>query len=285
MTTRLRRTFWTPERDELLREFYPLVPLDAIASALEIEPLQVRCRAKRLGLRKTAEHRPWTRTELQLLREIYPDVPGRDVAALLGRELSSVHRKANKLGLAKSDHFKAADYSGRVQRGQQDPRMVAARFQKGIVPWNKGGHYVAGGRSAETRFKKGRPAHEAHNYVPIGSLRLEPKDGYLQRKVTDDPSIFPVRRWVGVHRLVWEEKVGPIPEGHMVRFKPGKFTAVLEEITVDRLECLSMAENLARNRWQNDPILKKLIPLKTAITRQVNRISRETKERSAHEHR
>lgn len=276
----LRCGFWTPERDDLLRQFYPLVPMEAIAAALHIWTYQVNSRVKILRLRKTSEHRPWLPVELQLLREIYPDVPARDMAALLDREVSSVHRKASRLGLAKSEAFKTADYSGRVQRGKQDPRMVSTRFQKGLVPWNKGTHYVAGGRSAETRFKKGRPAHEAPNYVPIGSHKID-RDGYLFRKVTDDPTIFPARRWVGVHRLVWQAAHGPIPEKHVVSFRPGQFTNLLEELTVDRLELLSMAENVARNHWRNNPTLKALVPLKTHITRQVNRISREAKQQPA----
>jgi hypothetical protein len=275
-TERLSRTFWTPGRDALLREYYPLVPVAEIAKALQIEARQVQSRVKRIGLRKTEERVAWLDDEIELLRELYPDVPGKDVAALLDRPLSSVHRTANRLGLKKSEAFKASDMSGRVQRGREDPRMVASRFQKGHVSWNKGKHTVAGGRSAETRFKKGRPAQESHNYVPIGSHKVD-RDGYLLRKVTDDPSIFPVRRWVFVHRLVWAEAHGPIPDGHLVRFLPGRFTNVLAELTADRLELVSKAEHARRNHWANHPTLKALIPLKTQITKQVNRINREAK--------
>lgn len=278
--SRLSRSFWNATRVALLQSLYAIQPAAAIADTLGIKPNQVRAKAKNMRLRKNAQHRPWTAVEIKLLKEIYPDVPAKDLAALLKRELSSVHTKAKKLGLSKSDHFKASDYSGRVQRGRQDPRMVAHRFKPGIVPWNKGKHTFAGGRSSETRFKKGRPAHEAHNYVPIGTHKID-RDGYLVRKVTDDPSIFPARRWVGVHRLVWAEANGPIPEKHMVRFKPGQFTNKLEEITADRLELVSMAENARRNHWANHPHLKALVPLKTHITRQVNRIARQAKERVA----
>lgn len=279
-TPRLKRSFWTEERDAFLREFHSEMPIELMAAALEIEPFQVRSRTKVLRLRKTEPHHPWSNVELQLLREIYPDVPGQDLASLLDRCLSSVHRKAKKLGIGKSNAFKASDYSGRVQRGRQDPRMIGSRFKKGLTPWNKGKHTYAGGRSVETRFKKGRPAHEAHNYVPIGTEKLD-RDGYLVRKVTDDPRIFPVRRWVAVHRLVWEKAHGPIPPGHMIRFLPGKFTNKVEEITVDRLELITQAENAARNHWRNNPTLKALVPLKTHITRQVNRIAREANERTS----
>lgn len=284
--TRLARSFWCPERMQLLQEFYGQVPAQAIADALEIQLPQVYGKAKAMGLMKQSngKQRPWVRIEEQLLREWYSDIPTEDIALLLDRPKGGIYRKAYALTLEKSPEFQASVHSGRVQRGHQDQRMVGNRFKKGIVPWNKGKHTYAGGRSVATQFQKGRPAHEARNYVPIGTHRLS-KDGYLERKVTDDPSIFPARRWVGVHRILWEEANGPIPEKHLVCFKPGQFTNVLEKLTLDRLELLSMAENARRNHWSNNSTLKALVPLKTAITRQVNRISRETKERSAHEHR
>ncbi|MGI4776905.1 MAG: HNH endonuclease signature motif containing protein [Janthinobacterium lividum] len=223
----------------------------------------------------------WTDAQLTMLRNLYPDLRGADVAARIGRDIGSVHQKAGKLGLKKSEAFKASDLSGRVTRAHQHPSMIASRIQPGATPWNKGQHYVAGGRSAETRFKAGRPAQEARNYLPIGSLRPSAKDGYLERKLSDDPAIAPARRWVAVHRLVWMEAHGEIPAGHIVAFRPGMRTAVLDEITVDRLECISRAENARRNHPRSkSPELARLVQLKGAITRQVNRITREAQETS-----
>lgn len=216
------------------------------------------------------------------MREFYPQLTGADMAEVLKRTTSSVFQRAKKLGLEKSPEFLASDRSGRVQRGKQNPRMVATQFKKGQQSWNKGLKGVVGVQEAcrATQFKKGRPAHEARNYVPLGSLRIC-ADGYLERKVTDDPAIVPARRWVAVHRLVWEAERGPIPAGHIVCFLPGKKTTVLEEVTVDRLECITRAENARRNHPRSrSPELAKLVQLKGAITRQVNRIAREAQERA-----
>ena len=224
--------------------------------------------------------RLWTEQELSLLRQLYPDQAASKVAQTLRRSLSSVYAQAAILGLKKSDAFLQSDLSGRIQRGKQDPRMVSTQFKKGLTPWNKGSHFVAGGRSHETRFKKGYMSGAAqHNYVPIGSLRVT-KDGYLERKVTDDPNLVPARRWVAVHRLVWEAAHGAIPDGHVVVYKPGMKTAVLEQVTLDRLECISRAELIWRNHpARKCPELARLVQLKGAITRQVNRINREHQQR------
>jgi hypothetical protein len=222
----------------------------------------------------------WTDAEIALLRAMYPDCAGDDVAAWIGRDVRCVYAKAKALGLSKSPEFMASDASGRVRRGKQHPSMIASQFKRGHTTWNKGrpsaetgtGHHP---NSRRTQFRKGRKAEESRNYVPLGSHRIC-ADGYLERKVTDDPRIVPARRWVAVHRLVWEAERGPIPPGHIVRFKEGQKTAVLELITADRLECITRGEHAQRNHPRSrSPELARLVQLKGAITRQVNRITRE----------
>ncbi|MFG5777996.1 HNH endonuclease signature motif containing protein [Comamonas sp. J-3] len=226
--------------------------------------------------------RLWTETQIAQLVALYPDMTAANVAVKIGRSERSVHQKAGALGLSKSQAFLDSSRSGRILQGKKDPRLKATQFKSGAAPWNKGipGSTGLHENCRKSQFKKGQMAGAAQaKYVPIGSLRVT-RDGILERKVTDDPSLVPTRRWVAVHRLVWIREMGPIPEGHIVIFKPGCKTTAEGEITADRLECISRAENAKRNHPINkSPELAKLTQLKGAITRQVNRISKEAKER------
>lgn len=210
--------------------------------------------------------KPWTEIDDFILRKYYSDTPTSVLATALKRSETSTYQHALKLGLHKSKAYLASGESGRLD----GVRGASTRFTKGLIPWNKGSHFVAGGRSAETRFKKGNMSGAAqHNYVPIGSTRLT-KDGYLERKVTDDHPT-PARRWTAIHRLVWEAAHGPIPAGHIVAFKPGMKTAVEEEVTLDRLECISYADNMRRNTLHRYPKeIAKAIQMRGALNRRIN---------------
>ena len=220
---------------------------------------------------------PWTAQQLEGLRRLYRDQPASAVAAAIGRSVKSVHSKAAKLKLGKSKEFWASDMSGRVLRGQHSAAMAATRFKPGSKPWNHGLSYMPGGRCQDTQF---RPGTKPVNELPIGSLRVVDNKGFMQleQKVHELPGPN-ARRWVAVSRLVWEARHGPLSAGRIVVFKPGLKTLERELITLDRLECITRAENARRNHPNShNPELAKLVQLKGAITRQVNRITREQKE-------
>jgi hypothetical protein len=210
----------------------------------------------------------WTEQEDAILRAAYPDTPTAALAATLGVSVRSLYGRAIRLGLRKSAAYLSGPHACRLRRS--DGIGERNRFAPGMTPWNKGVHFVAGGRSGETRFKPGRPASAARNYRPIGSLRLS-KDGILERKVTDDPAVYPARRWVAEHRLVWEAAHGLVPAGHLVRFKRGMRTVEPGEITLDRLELVSRAENMARNSVQNyGHEVARAVQLLGALNRKIN---------------
>lgn len=222
--------------------------------------------------------KPWSPHDVALLRALYPDVLAATVARELGRPVRAVYHKARELGLRKSADFLASDRSRRIQRGRQSPAMVASQFKAGLVPWNKGLKGVTGQHpnSRRTQFK---PGSKPHTTLPVGSYRIN-RDGNLQRKVSEARGSNSAR-WCCVAELVWIAAHGPLPPKHIVVFRPGMRTAVLEEITLERVECISLAENARRNHPRNkSPELARLVQLKGAITRQVNRINREARERA-----
>lgn len=103
---------------------------------------------------------------------------------------------------------------------------VCSQFRKGKSPANKGtkGVYNVGGNA--TSFKLGqRPP----NYRPVGSERIDSKDGYTLIKVSDIGTCQ--QRWKLKHRLLWESVHGPVPKGHVVIFADGD----KQNITIENL--------------------------------------------------
>ena len=211
----------------------------------------------------------WSATETQSLAALYPDTSNAVLSRVFNRPARAIGLKARSMGLKKSAKFMAEE-SGRIKPGQS--------------PWNKGVKGSTGTQDAcrATQFKPGRAPSEARNYKPVGSLRIS-KDGYLEKKVTDDQSIYPARRWVALHRLVWERKNGQVPKGHIVVFRPGMLATEPDQITVDRLECITRSENMQRNTYHRyGKEIAQLIQLRGAITRKIR--EKEKEKELEHEH-
>jgi hypothetical protein len=204
----------------------------------------------------------WTAEQIAALCNRYPDEKTEDLAMDIGRPVSSVYAKAAQLGLKKSADFLATPSSGRTN-GRQG---IGTRFKKGHASWNKGMKGLdLGGK--ETQFK---PGQLPHNTQPIGSYRIT-RDGTLQRKISNDKGSNSMR-WRGVHEQVWVEANGPVPAKNIVVFKPGMRTTELGLITLDKVECITLAENMKRNTRHNLPKeLSDLIQLRGALTRQINK--------------
>lgn len=258
---------WSKAAEAKLRKLYGREKLPRIAFLLKRTVKAVRSRAKVLNI-KIGRRRPWTKADLRVLRRRFPHERTDRLARDLGRSLTTVYQKAYKIGLAKTVKYLASPDACRLRR--DDNPGIRYRFPKGHVPANKGlrrpGWYA--GRMRETQFKKGRPAHEARNYLPIGTERIN-ADGYRERKVTDDPKLVPARRWIGVHRLIWEQAHGPIPPKHIVAFKDGN----RRNVVLENFELITLAENARRNRmWNKYPKeLAQVLQLRGAIKRQIGR--------------
>jgi len=85
-------------------------------------------------------------------------------------------------------------------------------FKKGHIPANKG---KCVGIVPKTTFKIG---HASYNCDPIGTEKLR-SDGYIWVKVSNSGKMW--NRWKRKHRIIWESKNGPIPEGKKILFVDG----------------------------------------------------------------
>ncbi len=214
----------------------------------------------------------WTDAEIEMLRCNYADSQTGDLAAALGLPIAMVYAKANRMGLLKSEAFAASDKSGRIVRG--GTLGQAWQFKPGQNSWSKGLKGVVGVQP-ECRATQFRPGERPLNWLPVGSLRIN-SEGYLDRKVNDLPGPQNVR-WKPVHRLIWIEANGVVPQGHVVVFRPGQRTTVVAEITLDRLDLVTKQELMRRNSVHTvyPPEVARLVQLNGALKRQINKRARD----------
>lgn len=123
-------------------------------------------------------------------------------------------------------------------------------YQKGHPPGNKGKkleEYIDDPervaeikrRIAPTQFKKGQaPLNE----YPLGTI-VANTDGYLIRKIRMQGTQW--ERWEFLHRAVWEEHNGPLPEGMMISFRDGN----KQNCDISNLMLITKAENVQLSRW------------------------------------
>lgn len=210
--------------------------------------------------------RKWSAEDDARFLELYPNLPTAEVAKQLGRSVRSVYTRSDTLDVRKSAEYLASPAAFRWRR---DYHMGwEHRFKKGHATHNKGKKLGAAwvrGRMAETQFKKGSVSA---NHVPVGTI-VKDVEGYLHKKIAEgngghgNPKV-----WGFVHRMVWEEANGPIPAGHVIRFKDEN----KENCALENLKLLSRRENMALNTVHRLPKeLAELIQLKGALNRQIRK--------------
>lgn len=107
------------------------------------------------------------------------------------------------------------------------------RFEKGIAPFNAGTKGLM--KANSSTFKKGNiPA----NYRPVGSERIDAKDGYIYVK-TAEPA-----KWRMKHRIVWENHYGAIGCGEIITFRDGDVL----NCDIGNLEKITRAEHAIYNK-------------------------------------
>ena len=108
---------------------------------------------------------------------------------------------------------------------------IDAKFAKGNVPPNKGrkGYYSPG---AEKGWFK--PGSTPHNHKPVGSERVDSRDGYTLIKIAE-PNVWELK-----HKIIYEGAHGKVPDGHVITFLDGDKT----NLALENLQLVTMAERL-----------------------------------------
>ncbi|WP_281916218.1 HNH endonuclease signature motif containing protein [Caldimonas thermodepolymerans] len=280
----MTRHRWTPADTRRLRTLAAKGhTAPEIAAAIGCDPKLVRVRARREGLtlkRAIADKFPWTpELDAELLRR-YETEAAVDIARDFGCTQSALYQRAYKLGAKKTSDWARECTRKRWAQGRYENSRAGLAKGRG---WNKGlpqSEWIRNPEAVQaTQF---RPGAMPYNWVPVGSYRVT-TTGDVERKVADDRTPGMSRRnWKPVRVLVWEAAHGPVPPGHVVRFKDGRKRLDPDEITVDLLECITRAENMRRNSYHTHlpPDVARLVQLRGALNRKINnRLRKQANER------
>lgn len=265
---------WTAEEEQRLRGLYPTTDTRELAKLFGRTAKAICSRAKILKVAKAIGYHGrvrWTRKMIAIVRRRYPDTPTRDLALELGVSHLALYQRAEKLGVKKTpEHIaRTLEECGRqaVEAGR------AHRFQKGIVPANKGlrrpGWYR--GRMRETQFKKGQPPTNtmplwSFRWIRCGSGKGRGKGTAYMALKTGKPAPPPMNGWEWVHKMVWEQAHGPIPAGHRIWWKDGDHA----NNALSNLELLSDRDHMLRTTVHNLPKpLVEVIQLAGALKRKI----------------
>lgn len=207
----------------------------------------------------------WTDEERKMIAYLYPFTLAETLAKLFDCKLPQVYSVANASKIKKSAWFKASSLSGTTLG---NPNIGAnGRFLKGHDTWNKGIKGLNYEGSQATQFK---PGQKPKNHKPIGSKRIDTKNGYVYIKMAEGMFQYQL-----MHRMVWQRLNGPIPHGYLVSFIDGN--KLNWEIT--NLSLITKKQNAIRNSMNRyGPEIAQIYQLKGAITRQINK-----RERANHE--
>ena len=152
-------------------------------------------------------------------------------------------KEAGEIAKVVSEHFGIEFSISQCKAYKKNHDIVSGldcRFRKGHIPANKGKKMSPEQyeKCKATMFKKGN--------VPVNHMKVgeytHTTDGYLVKKVQENGTQR--ERFEYVHRKVWEEHNGPIPEGKMVSFLDGD----KDNCDIENLVLVDMPENLELNR-------------------------------------
>lgn len=173
----------------------------------------------------------------------FPDEKAETIAKDYGVHVQTIYKTAQRYNVKKSEAFLRSPESGRMQKGQcLSPRT---QFKKGHIPCFKG---------RKLPYKPGhlwKKGNKPHNAGTDGEIRWRQNPGYYFIRIAEN-------NWVFLHRFLYEQQHGKIPDGYNVIFKDGdRRNCVLEN-----LDCVTHKEllelNFGRDVLTDDYVISKL---------------------------
>ena len=146
----------------------------------------------------------------------YLTLTDREIGEVLGRNDKSIRNYRMRNDLKKPATF------------------TIGQFPKGHKPWNTGKSVRL---NPATEFKKGQLPKNTKQDGAI-SIRGNRKTGETYQYIR-----VGLKKWVLLHRQIWQQAYGEIPASHIVTFRNGDTL----DCRLENLECISRAEGVRRN--------------------------------------
>jgi hypothetical protein len=183
---------------------------------------------------------PFTELQKQQIKDEYLTKPVKRLANELGCTGGRIMRFLKRNGLE-------------IPKAIIEKRKRDSQKKKGDIPFNKGlkrKDYMSASsieKVKRTQFKKG---NKPHNTKFDGAIvARKDSSGVAYKYIRIEKGV-----WQLLHRHIWQQVHGEIPDGYLVAFKDGN----TENVNIENLELISMTENMYRNSKHNYP--KEIIP-------------------------
>lgn len=245
----MARIEYTAEMQRYLSEIIPGHTLREI-SKMFLEKFDIELSIEQIRAYKKNRHiRSGTRGRMDLddprrkypvemesyVREIAQGRPSHEICEMVNERFGAGTITLNGLRAYKKNHGITSGLTGRFEKGHESPTK-GRKMAEMSTP-------EAMARSARTQFKKG---DIPHNLKPLGTI-IE-NNGYLWVKVSMTGN--QKERWRQLHREIWTQHNGPIPEGYNITFLDGNH----KNCDISNLAIVSMAEQgaLLRSGYRSD---------------------------------
>lgn len=171
----------------------------------------------------------------EMLKKHLLDIPVKPLAKKIGVSQTVLRTRIRQLQL-------------KIPREIIEQRKLDSQLKKGSIPPNKGKKMDAATREKvkHTWFQKG---HLPANTLSDGDITI--RHEHSDRNGGKPYKYIRISKgeWVQLHRHLWEEANGPIPEGMNIVFKDGDTL----NCELNNLEMIDNAENMRRNSIHNYP--------------------------------